>query len=63
MKFRKNDMGWSIKSKHLWIDRSYKTERSAESFSVDVYAFGYRVRWIPTYKFFSIQNMRDWERA
>ena len=60
MKTHKSKLGWWIETKHVRIDRMYKTQYSAKSFTIDVYAFGYRVRWTPTYNSFSIQDTRDW---
>ena len=52
MKTFKGKFGWWVETAHIRIDRMYKTEYSAESFTVEIKAFGYRVRWTPTYNFF-----------
>lgn len=63
MKINKRKSGWTIETNHIRLDRMLKTKYSAKSFTVDVYAFGYRVRWTPTYNFFAVHKIDGWVKV
>ena len=61
MKFTKNENNFNIEvGKVLNIYGGKKPPYQARQLAIDLFAFGFRVRWYPLDRYFNIQNTRKW---